>query len=129
MDFLDKYTSQIHGIVRIVIGLLFLEHGTAKVFGFPAAATAAAHSFNIMAFPVGPAGVIETVGGILLILGLFSRITAFICSGEMAVAYFIAHFPRSPYPLLNGGDLAVTWCFLFLFLAAAGPGAFAINQK
>jgi putative oxidoreductase len=82
-----------------------------------------------MAFPVGPAGVIETVGGALIVLGLFSRYAAFICSGEMAVAYFLAHFPRSPYPLLNGGGEAVLYCFLFLYLASAGPGAFAINRK
>jgi putative oxidoreductase len=129
MDFLNKYAPQLLGILRIVTGLQFLEHGLSKVIGFPAAAGATAHAFNIMAFPVGPAGVIETVGGILIILGLFSRYAAFIASGEMAVAYFLAHFPRSPYPLLNGGDLAVTWCFLFLFLAAAGPGSFAINRK
>jgi putative oxidoreductase len=129
MDFLDKYASQIHGIVRIVIGLLFLEHGTAKVFGFPAAATAAAHSFNIMAFPAGPAGIIELVAGALIVLGLFSRYAAFIASGEMAFAYFIAHFPRSPFPLLNGGGEAVCFCFIFLYIAAAGPGAFAINRK
>jgi putative oxidoreductase len=129
MDFLNKYAPQLMGILRIVVGLQFLQHGLSKVIGFPAAAGAGPHVFHLMAFPVGPAGVIEVVGGILIILGLFSRIAAFICSGEMAVAYFIAHFPRSPYPLLNGGDLAVTWCFLFLFLAAAGPGAFAINRK
>jgi putative oxidoreductase len=129
MDFLNKYASQLHGIMRIVIGLLFLEHGTAKVFGFPAAATAAAHTFNIMSFPVGPAGIIEVVAGALIALGLFSRYAAFIASGEMAIAFFLAHFSRSPFPLLNGGGEAVCFCFIFLYLAAAGPGAFAINQK
>jgi putative oxidoreductase len=99
------------------------------VIGWPAAANATPHAFNIMAFPVGPAGVIEVVGGALLVLGLFSRWAAFICSGEMAVAYFMAHFPRSPFPIVNGGGEAVLYCFLFLFLAAAGPGAFAVNQK
>ena len=64
-----------------------------------------------------------------LILGLFSRWAAFICSGEMAIAYFMAHFPRSPFPLINGGDTAICFCFIFLYIAAAGPGAFAINQK
>ena len=82
-----------------------------------------------MAFPVGPAGVIETVGGILIILGLFSRYAAFIASGEMAGAYFMAHFPRSPFPLLNGGGEAILYCFVFLYLASAGPGAFAINRR
>jgi putative oxidoreductase len=129
MDFLNKYAPQIHGILRIVAGLLFLEHGLNKVIGWPAAATAAPHAFNIMAFPVGPAGIIETAAGILITIGLFSRYAAFIASGEMAIAYFMAHFPRSPFPLLNGGGEAVLYAFLFLWLAAAGPGSFAINQK
>lgn len=129
MDFLSKYAPQLMGILRIVTGLQFLEHGTAKIFNFPAAAGATAHAFNLMSFPVGPAGVIETIAGILIVLGLFSRYAAFIASGEMAVAYFMAHFPHSPFPLINGGDAAVCFCFIFLFLAAAGPGSFAINQK
>jgi len=129
MDFLNKYAPQIQGIVRIVIGLLFLEHGTAKMFGFPMAAGAASHAFNLMSFPVGPAGIIEVVAGALIALGLFSRYAAFIASGEMAFAYFMAHFPRSPFPLLNGGGEAVCLCMIFLLLAATGPGAFAINKK
>jgi putative oxidoreductase len=129
MDFLSKYTPQIHGIMRIVIGLLFLEHGTAKIFSFPLAAGAAPHVFNLMSFPVGPAGVIEVVAGALIVLGLFSRYAAFIASGEMAFAFFLGHFPHSPFPLLNGGGEAVSFCFIFLYLAAAGPGAFAINNK
>jgi putative oxidoreductase len=129
MEFLSKYTPQIHGITRIVIGLLFLEHGTAKMFGFPMAAGATGHVFNLMSFPVGPAGLIEVVAGLLIVLGLFSRYAAFIASGEMAFAYFLGHFSHSPYPLLNGGGEAVCFCFIFLYLAAAGPGSFAINQK
>jgi putative oxidoreductase len=129
MDFLNKYAPQIQGIVRIVIGLLFLEHGTAKIFSFPLAAGASPHVFNLMSFPAGPAGVIEVVAGILIVLGLFSRYAAFIASGEMAFAYFMAHFPRSPFPLLNGGGEAVCFCMIFLLLAATGPGAFAINKK
>ncbi|HXR94426.1 MAG TPA: DoxX family protein [Rhizomicrobium sp.] len=129
MGFLDNYSSQIKGIMRIVFGLLFLEHGLNKMIGFPMAAGATHHAFNLMAFPVGPAGVIEVVGGILILLGLFSRYAAFIASGEMAFAYFLAHFPRSPFPLINGGGEAICFCFVFLFLAAAGPGSFAINQK
>ncbi len=97
--FSDKYTTQLLGITRIVIGLLFLEHGTAKMFSFPLSAGAAPHAFNIMAFPAGPAGMIELVAGILIVVGYFSRWAAFIASGEMAFAYFIAHFSRSPYPL------------------------------
>lgn len=129
MDFLNKYSAQLLGITRIVIGLLFLEHGTAKVLSFPLAASASPHVFNIMAFPVGPAGMIELVAGVLIVVGFFSRWAAFIASGEMAFAYFMAHFPTSPYPLLNGGGEAICFCFIFLYLAAAGPGAFAINKK
>ena len=129
MDFLNKYTSQIQGITRIVIGLMFLEHGTAKMLSFPMAAGAAPHAFNLMSFPVGPAGIIEVLAGILITLGLYSRYAAFIASGEMAFAYFMAHFPRSPFPLLNGGGEAIAFCFIFLWLAAAGPGSFAVNEK
>lgn len=135
MGFLDKYASQIQGVLRIVIGLLFLEHGLNKMIHFPAAAGAAVHPYNLMAFPVGPAGLIEVVCGALLVLGLFSRYAAFIASGEMAVAYFLAHWAvfnttrHSFYPLLNGGGEAICFCFIFLYLAAAGPGAFAINKK
>jgi putative oxidoreductase len=123
MGFLTKYTPQLLGVLRIVAGLLFLEHGLVKLVGFPA--------------PMGghlppmlmAAGIIEVAGGILVALGLFSRVAAFITSGEMAFAYFIAHLPRSIYPTQNGGDAAILFCFLFLYLAAAGPGAFAVNQK
>jgi len=126
---MDNYASQIKGVMRIVFGLLFLEHGLNKMIGFPMAAGATHHAYNLMAFPVGPAGLIEVVGGILIVAGLFSRWAAFIASGEMAFAYFLAHFPRSPFPLINGGGEAICFCFVFLFLAAAGPGSFAINQK
>jgi len=129
MDFLNKYSAQLLGITRIVIGLLFLEHGTAKVLSFPMAAEAAPRVFNAMAFPAGPAGLIELIAGALIVVGFFSRWAAFIASGEMAFAYFIGHFARSPYPLLNGGGEAICFCFIFLYLASAGPGAFAINKK
>ena len=127
MDFLTKYSAQLLGILRIVVGALFLEHGTSKILGFPLAA--GGHTVVLMSFPGGASGLIELLMGALILLGLFSRVAAFIASGEMAVAYFMAHFPRGFFPILNGGDLAVTFCFLFLFLAAAGPDAFAINQK
>jgi len=123
MGFLTKYAPQILGVVRIVAGLLFLEHGLVKLVGFPA--PMGAHLPPLMM----AAGIIELVGGALIALGLFSRIAAFVTSGEMACAYFIAHLPRSIYPTQNGGDAAILFCFLFLYLAAAGPGMFAINQK
>jgi putative oxidoreductase len=124
MGFLSKYAPQILGVLRIVVGLLFLEHGLMKLVGFPAPMGAGPLPPLLMA-----AGIIELVGGALVALGLFSRFAAFVCSGQMAFAYFIAHFPRGIYPALNGGDAAVLFCFIFLYLAAAGPGSFAINDK
>ncbi len=124
MGFLSKYSPQILGITRIIVGLLFLEHGLMKLVGFPAP-MGTGHLMPIMHV----AGIIETAGGALVALGLFSRWAAFICSGQMAFAYFIAHFPRGFWPSLNGGDGAILFCFIFLYLAAAGPGSFAINGK
>jgi putative oxidoreductase len=124
MSFLDKYSPQILGVLRIVVGLLFLEHGLMKLVGFPAPMGTGPLPPLMMA-----AGIIELVGGALVALGLFSRFAAFICSGQMAFAYFIAHFPRGIYPALNGGDGAILFCFIFLYLAAAGPGSFAINGR
>jgi len=124
MDFLSRYASQILGITRIVAGLAFLEHGTTKFLNFPPGTMHPA--INTLS---GAGGLIELIAGTLILLGLFSRVAAFIASGEMAVAYFVAHFPRSVFPTQNGGDAAILFCFLFLYLAAAGPGSFAINQK
>ena len=124
MGFLSKYSSQILGITRIVVGLLFLEHGLMKLVGFPAPMGSGPLPPMLLA-----AGIIETVGGALVALGLFSRCAAFVCAGQMAFAYFIAHFPRGMYPSLNGGDAAILFCFIFLYLAAAGPGSFAVNDR
>jgi len=124
MGFLSKYSPQIRGVLRIIVGLLFLEHGLIKLVGFPAPMGTGPLPPLMMA-----AGIIELAAGALIALGFFSRIAAFIASGEMAAAYFIAHFPRGIYPSQNGGDAAILFCFLFLYIAAAGPGAFAINDK
>lgn len=126
MGFLDKYASQILGITRIVAGLCFLEHGTVKLFGFPSGQVA---TLQFLMSLHGLAGIIEVVGGILIILGLFSRVAAFIASGEMAFAYFLGHFPHGFFPTQNGGDPAILFCFIFLYLAAAGPGSFSINKR
>lgn len=123
MDFLSKYSAPILGITRIVAGLIFLEHGTMKLLGFPPGMSPPV--FSIFWF----AGVIELVAGVLITLGLFSRMAAFIASGEMAFAYFMGHFPKAFFPAQNGGDAAILFCFLFLYLAAAGPGSFKMNQK
>jgi putative oxidoreductase len=125
MDVLGRYSAQILGVARIVTGLLFLEHGLMKLVGFPAPMGDGPLPPMILA-----AGIIETVGGALVTIGFFSRYAAFVCSGTMAFAYFIAHFPRNNlYPALNGGDAAILFCFVFLYLASAGPGAFAVNRK
>jgi putative oxidoreductase len=124
MGFLSRYSPQILAVIRILAGLLFLEHGLMKLVGFPAPMGAGPLPPLLMA-----AGLIEVVGGVLVATGFFSRIAAFICSGQMAVAYFMAHFPKGIYPALNGGEAAILFCFIFLYLAAAGPGAFAVNDK
>ncbi len=128
MKFLAGYSSQILGLTRIVTGLCFLEHGTSKLLNFPAGPMHPA-----LTSLAGAAGIIELVAGTLITLGLFSRCAAFVASGEMAVAYFLVHMkilgPVSPFPTQNGGDAAILFCFIFLYLAAAGPGSFSVNGK
>lgn len=123
MTFLTPYQPQILSIFRIMSGLLLLQHGTTKILGFPAS--------QMSGVPItsmgGIAGVIELVFGILLVIGLFSRLSAFILSGLTAAAYFIAHMPQGFYPLLNGGELAALYSFAFLYLAAAGPGPWSVD--
>jgi len=111
-------------VLRIVTALLFLQHGLAKHFGFPHVA----NFDNLQPFSlVGLAGAIEIVGSLLLLVGLFTRPAAFIMSGEMAVAYFMAHAPRGFFPILNQGELAVLYCFVFLFLAIEGGGGWSLD--
>jgi putative oxidoreductase len=120
---LSRWQPQLLALLRVVTGLLFLEHGLSKFFGFP------------VPFPMpGPlppllvaAGAIECVAGVLVTLGLFTRLAAFIASGEMAVAYFMQHFPQGFWPLANKGEAAMLYCFIFLYLVAAGPGAWSID--
>lgn len=131
--FLSRYSAQLHGIFRIMTGLLFLQHGLQKLVGFPplSPAMAAMHVPDNAKPVLLAAAVIETITGTLVALGLFSRWAAFIASGEMAIGYFIGHvaMAHSIFPATNGGDAAVLFCFAFLFLAGGGPGAFAANQK
>jgi putative oxidoreductase len=110
-------------ILRIVVGLLFLQHGLSKVFNFPAPSPVGALSRLLIL-----AAFLETVGALLLILGVYTRIVAFILSGEMAFAYFMAHAPRSVYPIVNGGELAVIFCFIFLYFAFAGGGPWSVDR-
>ncbi|WP_108500953.1 DoxX family protein [Paracoccus indicus] len=120
---LGAYQSQMLGVLRIVSALIFFAHGTQKLLGFPASDMNPA----VMSLP-WIAGVLELVGGAMLILGLFTRPVAFVLSGLMACAYWIAHAPQSPFPALNGGDAAILYCFVFLYFVFAGPGAFSIDR-
>ena len=123
-DTLTRYSPQALSILRIVAGLVILQFGTAKILGFPAVPMfAGVKLFSL----IGLAGTLELIGGVLLVLGLFTRPVAFILSGEMAAAYFMAHFSKSVIPLLNGGNEAVIYCFVFLYLVFAGPGPWSID--
>ena len=120
------WAPRLLSILRIMAGLLLLQHGTAKLLKFPVVQSMA--NLNLTSLP-GIAGFLELVGGVLLILGLFTRPVAFILSGMTAVAYFVAHSPRGFFPILNGGELAVLYCFAFLYLAAAGPGPWSLDAQ
>ena len=124
--FFNTWTPRALGLLRIVTGYLFITHGTAKLLGMPYVKMF--EGLQILSL-AGVAGILELVGGALVILGLFTRPAAFILSGEMAFAYFIGHAPKGPVlvPMLNGGELAVLYCFLFLFFAAAGAGAWSVD--
>jgi len=123
-DRLQKYSPYFLALLRIAAALLFIEHGTAKLMGFPAMGGGGAPPLLSL---FGIAGIIEIVGGILVLLGLFTRPAAFIMAGEMAVAYWMMHAPSSPFPLLNQGEAAILFCFVFLYIAAAGPGAWSVD--
>ena len=118
------WAPRLLSVLRIMAGLLLMQHGTAKHFKIPVVPMFA--KLEPMTLP-GIAGVIEIVGSLLLIVGLFTRTTAFVLSGLMAVAYFIAHAPRGFYPILNAGELAALYCFVFLYIAAAGPGPWSYD--
>jgi len=117
------WSPRLLSVLRIVVALLFLEHGLSKYFGFPAPAPA---SFQVLGI-LGLAGAIETLAGILVAIGLFTRAAAFIASGEMAFAYFMSHFPKNFFPMINGGDAAILYCFIFLFIALEGGGPWSID--
>ena len=123
-DRLSAYAPQALAVLRIVTALLFLAHGTQKLFGFPAT--------EFMP-PVGSifwfAGVIEIIASLMIIVGFFTRPAAFVASGTMAVAYWMAHFPSNMFPANNGGDAAILFCFVFLYLVFAGPGAWSVNKQ
>lgn len=120
----SSYSPYVLSIVRIVVALLFFEHGLSKMFGFPQPIPPPA-LFSLSWF----SGAIEFVGGGLLLIGLFSRASAFIMSGEMAFAYFISHAPHSFFPIINRGDAAILYCFIFLYIAFAGGGPWSLDAK
>ena len=121
--FMARFEAQTYASLRMITGFLFLWHGAQKVLGFPGEAPAGAPAFIIYV-----AGPIELVGGILILMGLFTRWTAFLCSGLMAVAYWLAHGTQAFLPLLNGGELAALYCFVFLFISAQGAGIWSVDN-
>lgn len=123
-----SWAPHLLSILRIVCAFLFMQVGTAKLFAFPAAIMPGGGTAPIASL-AGVAGILETFGGVLLLVGLFTRPVAFLLSGEMAVAYFYAHAPQGFWPVLNQGAPAVFYSFLFLYLSAAGPGPWSLDAK
>lgn len=126
MDFrlLEKWQPQLLALLRIMAALLFMEHGTAKLFHFPAAQPGVPDPLPPLLLA---AAIIEVVGGVLVTLGLFTRLAAFLMAGEIAIGYFLFHFPQSFWPVVNQGDAAILFCFVFLYLSSAGPGSWSID--
>ncbi len=130
-DRLSLFAPQVRSILRIMTGLLFLQHGMQKLLGFPPSDHGVVPLLSIL----GVGGVLELVGGALIVLGLFTRVTAFVLSGEMAVAYFMFHLaggagkPGGFFPAVNGGDAAILFCFVFLYLVFAGPGPWSLDAR
>src|SRR5258708_25230353 len=122
LPWLSRWQPQLLALLRIMTGLLFLAHPVQKFLAFPT-------PFPFQPLPTlfAAAGVVETVAGILIVIGLFTRLAAFIASGEMAVAYFMVHFPKSFWPIANMGEAAGLFCFIFLYLAAAGAGTCSVD--
>ncbi|HVT05593.1 MAG TPA: DoxX family protein [Thermoanaerobaculia bacterium] len=123
MNWLKKYEGHLFALLRIVSGLMFAMHGTQKLFNFPPSD----HPGMAIASMGGLSGLIELVAGLLIAIGLFTGFAAFIASGEMAVGYFMMHFPKGFWPIQNKGELAVLYCFLFLYMAARGSGPLSID--
>ena len=117
-----EWTPRMLSILRIVAARLFMAHGTQKLLGFPASEFAPS-PFSLMWF----AGALELIGGAALVLGVVTRPVALVLSGQMAVAYWMAHAPQSPFPVVNGGDAAILFCFVFLYLVFAGPGPWSLD--
>ena len=124
MKFLDNYQEQAYALLRITAGFMFLLHGTQKFFNFPQQ-----YPYGELSFLTIAAGSIELIGGVLIILGLTTRGAAFLCSGTMAAAYWLFHGTQSFYPIVNGGEIAALYCFIFLFIACKGSGIWSMDNK
>jgi putative oxidoreductase len=122
-DRLSAYAPQALAVLRIITALLFIEHGTQKLFGFPVPAAGPTEGLMLLG------GILELVGGILILIGFFTRPVAFILCGMMAVAYWMFHAPGSFWPVANMGDAAILFCFIFGYLVFAGPGAWSVNKQ
>jgi putative oxidoreductase len=120
-----SWAPMLHAALRIMTGLLLLEHGTGKILGFPDLSA----TKPLLGALFVPTGLIELIGGLLIVVGFLTRPAAFILAGFTAVAYFLAHFPHGFFPALNFGEAAVLYCFIFLYLAAAGAGPWAIDKE
>ena len=121
----NVWAPRLRAVLRIIAALLFLEHALVKVFCFPTGAEPGAQALTSF---LGIAGLLETVGGWLLLIGLFTRPVAFLLAGEMAIGYFTVHAPLGFFPAINAGDAAILFCFIFLYLSAAGPGAWSVDE-
>ena len=119
----SAWSPRLLAILRIITGLLFIAHGSSKLFGFPPFPMGEVQIFSLL----GLAGILEFVGGIFILIGWFTRPVAFILAGEMAVAYFMGHATRGLFPVINMGDAAILYCFVFLYLSAAGPGPWSVD--
>ena len=124
MEKMTAWAPRALSVLRIIAGLMIIQHGMAKVIGFPTVPAFA--NLQLMSL-IGAAGIIELIGGALLVVGLFTQPVAFVLSGEMAVAYFMSHAPKGFFPLVNGGTLAIMYCFAFLYLATAGAGPWSVD--
>jgi putative oxidoreductase len=125
----QAWEPRVLSILRIIVGLLFLEHGTQKIFNFPPRPNA--RPYELFTLVPGLAGILELVGGVLIVLGLFTRPVAFLLSGEMAFAYFMSHAPRGFFPIATGGnsgETAILYCFIFLYFAFVGAGVWSLDE-
>lgn len=126
LNSLQRYAPQMLAVLRIVTALIFIAHGTQKLFGFPIPPGSGLPAMFTLGWT---AAILEFVGGIAILAGFMTRPVAFILAGEMAVAYWMAHAPKSFYPIANGGDAAILYCFIFLYLFVAGAGAWSVDNR